>query len=311
MRRWAEPVLALAIVTACGGAASDTTTTSIPTTTEPTTTTTTTSTTTSTTTTTTTLPPTTTTTRPAIPVTGWAGEGIREISVVIEADFPTLELEGEARTALEMVGVDVTNGSDVVFLAVLDGTPRSATYGELGICYTGATITGSIEIRGRDLTGSDVVEVRGDVPVPFAVFSSSCTDDPDEAPFEQAFPIALQDALVRLFGPGAIPYLSHTVSRTMYGNWESWLGLRRNAIVEYRAMGPESLPVETQYAFLSATLTGLEMVLESEDDDLPPYVEAARQLLVSYSSEDFGLENEADLVEWRSWLTAWYAEQSG
>jgi hypothetical protein len=41
---------------------------------------------------------------------------------------------------------------------------------------------------------------------------------------------------------------------------------------------------------------------------MPPYVDTARQLLVSYAGEDFGLEDATDLVEWRSWLAWWDAE---
>ena len=304
MRRWLQPLLALGLVAACGGEGGSivpTTTTTV----APSTTTTSTSTTTTTTsTTTTTLPPTTTTTRPAVPVHGWDGEGIRDASVVAETEYATTGLRDEVRLALRLIGVDVRDDSDVTLRAELDTVPRGATYGSLGTCYSGATVSGTITLEGP--VGESSLQVTGNVPTPFAVMSISCRSIPADAPFAPAFAAVVMDSMVEFFGPASVPYLADLVSRPMEGAWTPWLILRREAVLVFGAMDSSEIPPAVQGDFLGAAIDGLErIVVSGGDDDIPPYLNALRQVLVSYSGEDFGFEDEADLAEWRSWLSSW------
>jgi hypothetical protein len=301
----------LVFVPACGG-----TPTSNPITTAVVTSTTA-STTTSSTTTTTTLPPTTTTTTlpPAVPVVGWDGEGVRELSVTMEFDHPswTPDLIAAAHHALRRIGIDPIGESGVVLDFQLDGSARSAQYTDLGTCYTGARITGTAHLTTEgmdDLT----VTVQGDVPTPFLIFPSDCRDTPEEAPFGDAFEVPLIDIMSSLFGTASVPYLTEVVRRDPSGDWDVVLDIKGAALDAFHDIDRDNLSTDSTYEFLAAAIESIFMIIPDPDFGVDPatrdYERALRRVLLDYSDTDFGFREDDSIAVWETWLEEWHADQT-
>jgi hypothetical protein len=301
---------------ACGDASVfEETTTPAPTTTaEPaatqaaTTTTTTTTTATSTTTTTTTAPPpptTTTTLPPPVPVIGWAGEGLREVTVVIAFDYePAAGLGDLIVGALDAMGLAVTADAGAVLALSLEGTPRSADYGDAGTCFTGARVQGTLTLSAPDQPTLEF-PLDGDRPVAPMVMSSRCRRNPQEAPFDWAFEPGFMEAVVAIWGPASVPYLAQILHDDLY-----LIRIRIEAVAAYRLMDAAAIPVEQQYEFMSAAVWFVEQSLhQSDGGDIATYREAVRRLLLTYSEEDYGFADQADIWEWEAWLSTWLAGQ--
>ncbi|MDP2623553.1 MAG: hypothetical protein Q8Q29_07150 [Actinomycetota bacterium] len=310
--RLAVLALALALVGACGGTAA-----SNPVTTSTTSTSTTSPTTTTTTTTTTTLPPTTTTTLPpAVPVVGWEGEGVREVSVTMEFDYPswTPDLIASVHQALRQIGIDPIGGPEVMLDLQLDGSARSAQYTDLGTCYTGARITGVARLtsEGRDDLS---VTVQGDVATPFLIYPGQCGEAPEESPFDDAFDVPLIEVMAALFGDASVPYLTEVVDRDPSGDLDVILASKRAALDAFHEMDRDSIPVDTTYEFLGAAIVTIYLITPDPEFGMDPasrdYERALRRVLLDYSDTDFGFTEDDSIAVWEIWLEEWYAGQTG
>ena len=311
-------ILLLVLITACGGpSAVDVNTTFLAPTAAPTTTTTTraTTTTTSTTSTTTTLPPTTTTTLPpAIPVVGWEGEGIREVSVTVEFDYPswTADLQALVESALLLTGIEPVEGVDATLTLDLAGSPLSANYTNVGTCYMGAHIAGEARLTapGRD---DRRVSFDGTVATPFLIFENDCVTAPEDAPFADAFPSPLVDVMATLFGAASVPFLAFVLESPPIGDWDAMLATKGAAIEAFRRFDGEALCVEAIHDFLSAAIDTIFVIRgdpdEPIDDETRAYRRHLREFLLDYSDTDFGFADEKSIVAWEAWLEEWFAAQ--
>jgi hypothetical protein len=287
-----------ATTTAPATTVATTTTTTVATTTLPTTTTTTTS--------TTTLPPATTTTTlpPPVPVIGWEGEGLREVTVVIAFEYePAAGLGDLVAAALEAMGLQVAADAGAVLTLTLTGIPRSASYGDIGTCFTGAQIQGtlSLTVPGQPTLRFDLY---GDRPVAPVVIGGNCRENPEDAPFAWAFEPEFKDAMVAIWGPASVPYLT-LILQADHG----LVRLRTETVQAYRLMDPEQIPAEQQYEFMSAAVEFVGRSLHLSDDDIRTYREAVRGMLLVYSESDFGFDDLADIAAWQLWLAEWLVEQ--
>ncbi|MEX2323656.1 MAG: septum formation family protein [Acidimicrobiia bacterium] len=296
-RLWGVAV-ALGLIAACGGpgSAEDTTTTSSSATTSTTSTT--------TTTTTTTLPPTTTTTLPpVIPVVGWDIEGVRTVSVEIEFNYPehSAELHSVVDRALRQIGLTPGRDADAELSFDLEGTGISAQYTNVGRCYTGARLRGTAHLTAGGLPDLRA-SIDGNMPTPGLIYEHECGSDAVDAPFDDAFDVALIGAMTALFGPASVPHLSEVVSRFYDGDPS------RTAIEAYRRLDYDAIPIFRQYEFLDAVLGSLVGAVQYPTSDA--YIRVARSVLLDYSPTDFGFSDAQDLEAWGSWLVGWAAEQA-
>lgn len=260
-----------------------------------------------TTTTTTTLPPTTTTTTlpPPVPVIGWEGEGLREVTVVIAFEYePAAGLGDLVVAALEAMGIAVVADADAVLTLALEGTPRSADYGDAGTCFTGALVQGTLNLSAPAQPTLEFA-VDGDRPVAPMVIGGNCRRNPEEAPFDWTFEPGFMEAVVAIWGPASVPYLTEILHDDLYV-----IRIRIEAVAAYRLMEAEAIPVEQQYQFMSAAVWFVGRSLHmSNDGDIATYREAVRRLLLTYSEEDYGFADQADIWEWEAWLSAWLADK--
>ena len=269
------------------------------------------------TTTSTTLPPTTTTTTtlpPAIAVIGWEGEGIRQVSVTVEFDYPTwtADLEASVGDALRQIGVGVVGGSDAVLSFDLTGTARSASYSNLGTCYSGARITGTARLAAPGMTDLSV-SIAGNVPTPILIFEADCQEAPEDAPFGAAFDPALIDVMTSLFGVGSVPYLIEVLSRPPVGDWSAMLATKSGALEAFRAFDRDAVSVEVTSGFLSAAIDTIFLIRgdpdEPIDDATRAYRDELRRVLLDYSETDFGFVDEESITAWEAWLADWVADR--
>ena len=309
--------VALALVLAACGGTSAQQTTAAPTTVAPATSTTTTlaptTTTTTPPTTTTTLAPTTTTTTlpPAVPVVGWDGEGVRDAMVAMEFDHPvwTPELLVMVREALRDIGVESVAVTDASLTFELTGTARSAQYNDLGACFTGARITGTVRLTAGEREPL-TVPVEGNVPTPFLIFPSDCGEQEADAPFGEAFTEPLMAAMTGLFGAAAVPYLAEVVAEPPQGDWDLDVQVKSKAITAFLDLRSEAVPLEHVHRFLEAVVGQLYLVVpdpEFEDDATRRYRRTLLGLLLEYSDTDFGLVDDGSIAQWEAWLEGWWA----
>jgi len=303
------------LATGCGGQEGGVTTLAPPTTTTTTTatlpTTTTTAPTTTTTTsvtTTTTMPATTTTTTlpPPVPVIGWEGEGIRELGVQVTFEYePDAGLTRLVESALEAIGLTLAGDEAPARLSLeLQGTPRSAVYGDAGTCFTGARVWGTMSLESPGLP-SLRFDLDGDRPLAPLVIGGNCREDPEEAPFDWAFEPEFMAAVVEIWGPASVPYLTQILLDDLY-----LIRIRVEAVTAYRLMDPSAVPVEHQHDFMAAALWFAERTdYMGDDGEIVGYREAVHRMLLAYSETDFGFEDLGDMHEWQAWLAAWRAGQ--
>ena len=278
------------------------TTSAITTTTSVTTTTTSTPTTSTTTRTTTT---TTTTLPPAPPVEGWDGDGVREVAIEIDFEpaLAALDMTADAEDGLEVMGIDESSDAAAVLDFDLDGTPLAADYGELGRCYAGAEISGTVRLSSPDhpTTLSEDVSYRLDPP--FFVFQRDCSDDPEDAPYGPVFRIVLPHALTAIWGASAVPYLVDALDGRLddsardYPQWAAVMDA-------FRGLEDGRISEEDTREFLSRVIDTIGQLVES--GNTPHGLEtAARRVLEAYAGTDYGVGTEEDVQQWRDWLDGW------
>jgi hypothetical protein len=277
-------------------------------------------TTTSTTTTSTTIPPTTTTLPPALPVVGWEGEGVREVVVEIEFDYPTRipDLMIPVQQALRDVGVSPMPGAEAVLRLEMTGSPEPAQYSDLGTCYMGARLVGtaSLVAPGREplLAG-----IEGRVSAPLVIYADECASSAEEAPFGDAFAVPLIRVMTALFGPGSVPYLTAIVDTGFpEGWWDRWYGRLWAALDAFRGLDREPIGAEAVHGFLRACIASIWWLRPdfsaspdfTLDDDMRSHIDHVRQVLLDYSDTDYGFEDRTDIDEWHTWLDGWLAAQT-
>ncbi|MFH1331503.1 MAG: hypothetical protein ABIJ48_12775 [Actinomycetota bacterium] len=273
---------------------STTTTAAPPTTTSPTT---------SATTATTTVPAT-TTLAPAVPVAGWEGEGIRDLTVEITFDPPiaALDMGMVARRDLAVMGIDAGDASGTVLAFALDGAGLADGYTGVGDCYTGARVNGTVTLTAP---GRPALKARlsGEIPTAKVVFT--CEKDEDYAPFDHAFEKGLLPVLAGFWGPAAAPLLVEVVARDIESSTLD-LALKAVAMDESRGLDPGDLSFGHRRAMLEAALEVIAYLVET---GYTPHGadQAARRLLTAYSGTDFGAAAQEDVDEWRAWLDGWVA----
>lgn len=279
-----------------------TATTTVTTTPTPTTTITTTATT--PTTTATTSSSTTTTLAPAVPLLGWEGEGLRDLAVEIAFHPPiaALDMGIVARRDLAVIGVTVVEASENLLAFTLDGAGLAASYSNLGSCYTGARVNGTVTLTAP---GRPTLEARlsGEVPTSSVVFT--CEKDAEYAPFEHAFEKGLLGVVADLWGPASAPLLIEVAAREVKSSAVD-LALKAVAMDEFRSLDPGDVPFEHRRAMLE---NAVEVISHLVDTGHTPHGadQAARRLLTAYSGTDFGAATVQDLDEWRAWLQGWTA----
>ena len=236
---------------------------------------------------------------------GWEGAGIDEAVLIVDADVTGMDWEvlDIVEAALRDLRVEPSDDAAAVLAFDLTGTALSAQYGDIGTCYTGARVTGTMTLTAPD---RPAVErwLEGNVPLPFLIMSSSCPSDPEDAPFAPAFQRPFVAALADVWGPGSLPYLARVMYQDLRGDWDVALGIKMEAIDAYRGFGAGSLGTEEVASFLVGVIAAVDQTLNSEADAAVDFRAAARRLLLEYSDTDFGFTAEA-MYEWRSWLDDW------
>jgi len=238
-------------------------------------------------------------------VIGWEGEGLREVTVLIAFEYePAAGLGDLVVAALEAMGLSVAADADAVLTLSLDGTPLSADYGDAGTCFTGARVQGTLTLSAPAQPTLEFA-VDGDRPVAPMVIGGNCRRNPEEAPFDWTFEPGFMEAVLAIWGPASVPYLTEILRDDLY-----LIRIRIEAVAAYRLMEADAIPVEQQYEFMSAAVWFVERSLhQSNDGDIATYREAVRRLLLTYSEEDFGFADQVDIWEWEAWLSAWLAAQ--
>lgn len=207
-------------------------------------------------------------------------------------------------SALDAMGLEVAADADAVLTLTLEGTPRSANYGSAGTCFTGARVRGTLSLTAP---GEPTLrfDIDGDRPVAPGIVGTNCRKDAEEAPFDWAFEPEFMDAVVAMWGPASVPYLAGILHDDLY-----LIRIRIQGVQAYRAMDPAAIPVEQQYAFMSAAVWFVGRCLHMSDQgEIATYREAVRRLLLSHSETDYGFQDQADIWEWEAWLASWLAAQ--
>jgi len=236
---------------------------------------------------------------------GWDGEGIRDLTVEIAFDpaIAALDMGIVAREDLELLGLEVAEGSDTLLVFALEGSALSDVYGSAGTCYTGARVGGMVTLTSPGRPGLEG-RLAGEVP-PAPVVVLSCEKDPDYAPFDDAFEKGLLGVAADLWGPAAAPLLVQVVEREVSTSAVD-LALKAVAMDELGGLDPDGLLLEHREAMLAATV---EVISYLVDTGHTPHGadRAARRLLTAYSGTDFGAATLEDVGEWRAWLEGWVA----
>jgi hypothetical protein len=225
------------------------------------------------------------------------------VEITFDPAIAALDMGIVAREDLELLGLEVVEGSDTLLAFALEGGALSDVYGTAGTCYTGARVGGAVTLTspGRpDLTA----RLSGELPTA-PVVTLNCEKDPDYAPFDDAFEKGLLGVVADLWGPAAAPLLVQIVEREV-GTSAVDLALKAAAMDEFRGLDPDDLPFEHREAMLAAAV---EVVAYLVDTGYTPHGadQAARRLLTAYSGTDFGAATLEDVGEWRTWLGGWVA----
>ena len=244
---------------------------------------------------------------------------MRTVSVEIEFDYPerTSDLAESVEEALRDIGVEPVAASDTVLRFELEGTPRSASYRDIGECFTGALIRGTIGLAAADL--SEVrAPIAGDLPTLDAIFSDECASEPSGAPFDDAFDAALNGAMAAVFGPASVPHLIEVFSPDPFSGRSSfWSDIdwakERAAVDAYRSLDYDTIPMSRQFEFLDAVLWSIEGPYRpgGVSVDQAAHFEALRAVFLDYSATDFGFSGDDDFRAWRQWLDDLRAEHAG
>jgi len=241
---------------------------------------------------------------PPPPVEGWDGDGVRELAIQVGFDLPlaTLDIEREIEDAIEVMGIDESGSAVAVFEITLEGSPLSDVYGQFGVCHNGARLSGTIRLVDPDHpTVSSVVDFR--LPTPNFLFGWQCRDDPDDAPYVEAFRPMLTEALADIWGPAAVPYLISVLDGVVensgqdYPHWAA-------AMDAFRRLDDEAISEDDTRIFLRRVIAVVQELVESGNSPHGADV-AARRVLEAYAGVNHGVATEDDVDQWQEWLSGW------
>lgn len=140
-------------------------------------------------------------------------------------EFPYEEILGEVLHQIDVHVVNDVTQCEAMLALNVTGIASSSTYGNIvtrwgsSVCYAGSNVSGTIALSAENhdpYSGS----IRGSVATPETIFSSSCPDQPYDAPFDESSAEALTDGLVQLWG-SEIAEVIRSLYRTGYGSEEA------------------------------------------------------------------------------------------
>lgn len=233
---------------------------------------------------------------------GWEGEGVHDLVVEVAFDPPVAALDMGilARQSLRAIGIAEVAASANTLTFDLEGSGLATSYTQVGRCYTGARVNGTVTLAAPGRPGVEA-RLTGEVPPADVVFT--CERDEDYAPFDDAFEKGLLGVVAEIWGPASAPLLIEVVAREI-GTSRIDLALKAVAMDEFRALDPAALRFEQKAAMLRAAVDVVAYLVET---GYTPYGadRAARLLLSAYSGSDFGAATEDDVGQWRAWLDEW------
>jgi hypothetical protein len=258
-------------------------------------------------------PPTTTTTTtiPLPPLT--VGEtGGPEVATVrteldVDGDAGAGTVSGRLLRMLYAMGADAEDDAAAVLTVDVTLTARGGRYEGGGTCYTGARASGTVTLTLPDETRF-TERVSGEVPMPGLTFS--CPGKAG-APHQWAFEQAMIEAIVGIWGEGAVPLLEEIVSRERCSVTSScpssstWDYPNRKAALDaFRTLDYGLIHPAVLADFAAATIDMLDLLIEKGWTDHGAK-SAARRFLETLSGEDFGGSSADDVEQWRGWLDEW------
>ncbi len=120
-------------------------------------------------------------------------------------EFPYEEIIGEILQSIDVAVVSDSAQCDAEIIMSFTGTASSSRYGNIitkwgnSVCYAGSSVSGALTLSAADQEEFETF-MRGSVSTPGTIYSSSCPDQPYEAPFDESSAGALTDALTQLWG---------------------------------------------------------------------------------------------------------------
>jgi len=120
-------------------------------------------------------------------------------------EFPYEEIIGEILQQIDVAVVSDSTQCDAELTMRFTGTASSSTYGNIitkwgnSVCYAGSSVNGALTLSAADQEEFET-SMRGSVSTPGTIYSSSCPDQPYDAPFDESSAEALTDALTQLWG---------------------------------------------------------------------------------------------------------------
>lgn len=139
--------------------------------------------------------------------------------------FPYEEILVEVLEQIDVQVLSEETQCDAVLTLDVTGTAKSSTYGNIvtkwgnSVCYAGSYVSGTLAISAENHELYSV-RIRGSVSTPETIFSSSCPDQPYDAPFDESSAEALTGGLVEFWGL-EIAEVIRNLYRTSYGSEEA------------------------------------------------------------------------------------------
>jgi HEAT repeat protein len=188
--------------------------------------------------------PTPTPTPPPVQVSGWQEDTLHTVCLWVDQSYPQIEhqfsepIAESATSLLTAMGLEVAMGpghchATLGFTLSLRALGRAYWWGsdKPDYCYSGAEVTGEVVLSIAE-RGWITLPVYGRYPTPDTIYYY-CAEQPDEAPFSRAWPEAVLDGLIQLWGPPAlIPALG-----------DENTAMREGLVRLLERMGPEAAEV--------------------------------------------------------------------
>jgi hypothetical protein len=140
-------------------------------------------------------------------------------------EFPYEEIITEIMQQIDVQVVSDDAQCDAALELNVSGTASSSTYGNIitkrgnSVCYAGSSVSGTLTLTAENQEAFST-PIRGGVSTPDHIYSSSCPDQPYDAPFEESSAEALTEGLTQLWGP-EIAEIIRNLYRTGNANEEA------------------------------------------------------------------------------------------
>jgi hypothetical protein len=148
----------------------------------------------------------------------WEGTTIRSVCLAVEQSYPEIEgdfslpIESSIRNILGALGLQMVqeqSACDASLRVMLEGEPLGDHYISSGVCYTGARVSGKMELSSSGRSSLEIPFLEEQLP-PAVV--SSCPEQRAYAPFGPVWGRAVVKALMELWGmPVAVAALQDDV----------------------------------------------------------------------------------------------------